>query len=157
MPTDSAVRGIPPSYVPDGYELRRQIEGAEAAGFGEDPNQVALVYTRGWNSIDFANALTVYAAQPGGPALAATEKRLGVPADLGIPSVRAVYHDGLWAIGSGEAQVNLEDGVTIHWERSAAHSITIHSSDGTYAVRGPKDAVPFDELARVAKSLHLAG
>lgn len=157
MPTDSSVRGISPSYVPDEFTFRRRLEGSETGGFGDDPTQVGLIYTRGWDHTDSAYPLIVYAAQPVETDLAATENRPGVPVDLGIPGVQAVYHDGLWAFGPGEAQVNLEGGVTIHWERSGAHSITIYSPDGTYAVRAPKDTVAFDELARVAKSLNIAG
>lgn len=156
MAVDAFLQALPPTYIPSGYALRRQLEGSDAAGFGEGANQVALVYTRGWEHVDFAKSLSVYVAPQGAPALAATENHPGLPVDLGISSVQAVYHDGLWAPGSGEMERNLGD-LIIHWDRSVAHSITIWGTDGTYAVRASKDGVTLDELIRVATSLRLAG
>jgi hypothetical protein len=151
------VEEIPPSSVPEGFAFRRRLEGADAGGFEKEQAQVTLVYTRGWEHADFAHSLTVHATPATGSALAATEKHPGVPIGLGILSVRAVYHDGLWAPGPGEAEVDVGDGLTIHWERSAAHSITVHAADGTYAVRGPKDTMGMAELLRIAESLNPEG
>lgn len=156
MPTGTSLRAIPPSYVPTGYKLRRKAEGSQAGGFGEEPTQVALIYTRGWEQGDFTSALAIYVTQSTKAVLFATEKHPGLPLDFGASSVRAVYHDGLWAPGPGEIEQHLGD-VTIHWVRSVAHSITIYSPNGTYAVRGPKETIGFDELLRIAKSLNLGG
>jgi hypothetical protein len=155
MPTDSALRGIPLSYIPSGYEFRRQIEGSNAGGFGEDADQAALVYTRGWSDTDWNQALVVYAAPAGDRALLATEKHPGQTVDLGFPQANAVYHDGLRTTGPGEMEQDLGD-VVIHWERSSYHSITIYADAGRYAVRASKETVDFDELTKVARSFNLS-
>jgi hypothetical protein len=116
---------------------------------------VALIYTRGWEVEDWNSPLTIHASPAGEGILAGTENRPGEPVDLGIPSATAVYHDGLWAPGSGEDERDLGD-VIIHWDRTNAHSITIRASNGTYAVRAPKADVAFDELVEVARSLDLS-
>lgn len=157
MPTDTYLRGIPPSYVPSGFEFRREIGGINAGGFGENPTQVGLLYARDWSSFGLENLLVAYAAEPGAGDLDATEHRSGQQVDVDIGSAEAVYHDGLWAPGPGEAEVDLGEGVVIHWERSITHSITIYAPKGSYAIRAPMDTVPFDELVRVAKSLNIGG
>jgi hypothetical protein len=84
-----------------------------------------------------------------------TENHPGEAVELGIPSSTAVYHDGLWSPGSGAMERDL-GGTRIHWDRSVAHSITVRTPDGTYAVRAPKEKVGVAELVELVKSLQLA-
>jgi hypothetical protein len=141
-----------PSYITPGYELRRQIEGPMAEGLGRDDDQQALFYTRGWADEDWVYPITVFVASYPNRTLIGTAGKLGNAVELGVQNVTAVYHDGMWVPGPGEEE-HETGAVVLHWERSDAHSLTISSSDKTYAVRGPKRrGVTFDELLRIAGS-----
>lgn len=141
-----------PSYVTPGYELRRQIEGPMAEGLGREADQRALFYTRGWADEDWVFPLAVFVSNHPNRTLVGTAGKPGDAITVGVPNVAAVYHDGLWVPGPGDDKEQFGD-VVLHWDRSEAHSITISSSDKTYAVRGPKRrGITIDELVRIARS-----
>jgi len=155
MPSVASPRRAGPSYIPNGYQFQRQREGVDAAGFGRDPHQVALLYTRGWQYEDWVYPLSIYIVPLGAAALAATEQHPSRRVDIGIPGAVAMYHDGLWASGLGEDELHLGS-VVLHWDRKAVHSITVHRGNHTYAVRGPKHrGVGFEELVKIAQSVRL--
>jgi hypothetical protein len=141
-----------PSYIPPGYELRRQINGEMAEGFGRDADQIALIYTRSWANEDWVFPLTVYVAGHPGRILVATEQHAGDVVKLSVPKVNAVYHDGMWAPGPGDDEQHVAAAV-FHWNRNEVHSITVVSQVKTYAVRGPRQrGVAFGELIKIAES-----
>lgn len=119
---------------------------------GRNADQVALIYTRGPGVADWNTPLTVYSGPADAPDLVATERHAGQSLDIGIAGRQAVYHDGLWQRGPGtDEQTNGAD--VVHWDNSSVHSITIRTAGSTYAVRGPKNSVGFDDLVRIAQSL----
>ncbi len=144
-----------PSGIPSGYSLRRRIEGPDVAAFGRIEDQAALYYTQGPSPEDWLFPIMVCAAAPLAGELVATENRGGQTVDLGSPDAVAVYHDGVWAPGLGEAQRAVFGGsMFVYWNRSAAHSITVSAPEATFAVRGPKDVVVTPGvLATIGRSL----
>jgi len=148
---------VKPESVPTGYAWRRQLEGASAHALGRHPDQIVLVYTLGWTQEDWSWPLVVAAAPAGAPPLLGTEHRRGRHVDLGIPGVRAVYHNGIWVLGPGPDEQSFGAGV-IHWDSSTVHSLTVRHSDVTWAVRGPKTrGADFDVLVRMARSTGALG
>jgi hypothetical protein len=142
---------IQPSYLPEGFKLRRRIHGVAAAGFLDDPSQATLVHTRGGQLQHWSSPLLVYVSQTPGQVLAGTEQRAGVAVDLGVAGVTATYHDGMWA-QDGAAVATLGDEQSMYWSTSGPHSITVRTTDQTLAVRGPRD-VGVAELVKIARSL----
>jgi hypothetical protein len=154
MPT-AQVSG--PSYLPSGYTLSQRVEGADAGGLGQSPNQVGLFYRRGTAQDDWHAPLAVFTGPPGASDLVATENHPGEAVDLGVPGITATYHDGMWTIGAGPDQTQAGS-VTLYWDTSTNHSITIRWSGGTAAIRGPKArGVGYDELTKMASSLFSSG
>jgi hypothetical protein len=141
-----------PAYVPAGYRFAFKVVGEDAAGFWGSRDQVLLTYVSG---SDPALPLAVFAAADADAELLGTEQRDGVLLDIGVADATAVYHDGIWQLGSGP-EARQAGQVIVHWSRDDVHSITI-AVDGTfYAVRGARSkGVSLDELARVARSLTL--
>lgn len=146
-----------PSHLPHGYRLSREIAGAQAVGFGDAEDQVALIYVRGDAFAAAISPLVVHVVEGDAPrALAATEGRDGIPVDLGNKDLEAVYHDGAWAPGAGPDERNAGD-VTFHWDTSNVHSVTVRSPAVTVGVRGARDqGIDAPELIRVARSLSVA-
>lgn len=141
----SAAR-IQPSKLPSGYDFRRRLDGHSASGFNGPTEQATLVHTVGWKREHWSNPLVVHVTTERGAELFATERRPGVPIDLGISGVKAVYHDGMWADGG--------PGVRPRWATEYAHSITVRTGDRVFGVRGPRD-LSIEDLVKVAKSLPL--
>jgi hypothetical protein len=153
MMTRSLLADARPRYVPTGYRYGFRVEGEAAAGFWGNADQVLLNYTF---HKEPSFPLTIFAAAAaGGDVLHGTEHRTGMPVDLGVPGVSAVYHDGLWATGPGRDQQVVGQFV-LHWDDREWHSITIRARDRVFAVRGARsNGVTVDELTSVARSLAL--
>lgn len=143
-----------PSYVPEGYELRADVEGEAIAAFGEQPEQTTLVFTRGTDLSELTHPLMVSSTTGRTRPLIGTEGRVGQPVDLGRDDVAAVYHDGAWAPApDGEGQDGLP---RLEWDTQDVHAITVHWDGGACAVQGARSrGVTFEELVRVARSLPL--
>jgi hypothetical protein len=137
-----------PARLPAGYRFRRRIDGEAASGFPEVTEQAVLVHTKGNRHLDWAFPITVHMTTKPDAVLVATEKRPGVPLDLGRPNVNAIYHDGWWG-------PPVEGGVEPQWLVGGVHSVTVRVPGRVYAIRGPR-AVSMDELIEVARSLPLA-
>jgi hypothetical protein len=86
--------------------------------------------------------------------LAGTEHRRGVPADVGVAGMRAVYHDGQWELDPavlqtrGLAEANF-------WSTANSDSVTIHDDHRTYGIRADV-SLASEELIKVARSLPFA-
>lgn len=145
---------VEPGYVPPGYRLTTRLEGRGANAFGgAGDDQLLLSYKRSDAEVAVF-PLVIYAARDSDGILFATEQRPGRPLSLGIKGVRAHYHDGMWAPGSGPDEQRIDDDITIHWSRGGVHSITGVAGRMAMAVRGPvTEATSFDELVAVARSL----
>lgn len=147
MESDLLLQG--PGYVPSGFALRRVLDPAQEPGFGRDPNQRIYVYTHGWNEEDWMSPLMIVVGAPGGSPLIGTENRPGTVADLGVASVAAEYHDGVWTAapdGSGR----------VVWNTAFAHSITARSPIMRVAVRGNKRQAPMSDLVAILTSYKFA-
>jgi hypothetical protein len=148
-----SVNEAQPSYLPSGYQLRRQIVGDDAAHglsnrAGDQVGAMMLVHTTGRTYREWLlAALVVHVGLGPDGSLTGTEKKPGRRVDLGLPGVQAVYHDGMWAMG--------DDGVRPVWRTDAAHSITVRTSARSYGIRGPR-SIGIGELVRVARSLPLS-
>jgi hypothetical protein len=140
-----------PSHVPSGFALRRQIDGTAAKAFRDDPEQVTLVYTRGFQRADWTAPMTVHITRLLDRELTATEGRPGTPVDLGKPGVSAVYHNGMWAMDADLAEAQGAEN-SLYWHTGSAHSITVRTEDHVLGIRAPRD-VSFSELVKVASSL----
>jgi hypothetical protein len=143
-----------PAHLPPGYRFRRKVQGRLFEGFRGDDEQVILVYGRGWTEAEAYRPLFVYVSPPSnGVQLFSTEEQDGQPLDLGVDGARATYHDGRWELGPGFDARNAGD-VTVHWDASEWHSVTVVHPRGVYAVRGSRrNGVGVRELVEVAKSL----
>jgi hypothetical protein len=143
-----------PAHLPPGYRFLRKLRGPLFEGFRGDDEQVILVYGRGWNDSGAYRPLLVYVSpSTNGDELFSTEEKAGRPIDLGIDGTRTVYHDGRWELGPG-FDARVAGDVTVHWDSSDWHSLTVVHSAGVYAVRGARqNSVGVRELVDVAKSL----
>jgi len=145
-----------PRYLPEGYQLAREITGSPALGFGATESQLALFYTRG-NAFEAVNSpLVVHVSNGPTSELGGTERREGVAVDLGRTDLVAVYHDGAWAPGPGNDQID-DHGIVFHWDTSTVHSITVRVGNVTVGVRGSRaQNIDTAQLVRVSRSLALA-
>ncbi len=141
-----------PGYLPDGYTLRYTLAGGREPAFGWVEEQVMLVFTRGWSRDDFGSPLVVCVGGPDAPELVGTSPAHGEELDLGIPSLQAVYHDGIQAARLDE----LRDFAGVVWRTGHVHSVTARSWLGTFAVRGPRH-LPRSELVATLLSLSPGG
>jgi hypothetical protein len=143
-----------PAHLPPGYRFRRKLRGRLFEGFRGDDEQVILVYGRGWSDAGAYRPLLVYVSPSTNVAeLFSTEEKAGQPLELGVDGTRTVYHDGRWELGPGFDARSAGD-VTVHWDSSDWHSLTVVHPGGLYAVRGARrNGVGLSDLVDVAKSL----
>lgn len=145
-----------PTYLPSGFALRRQITGEGVVGLGRDPHQVGLVYTVGWDREALMYPLLVFVRPDGGAELACTERRPGLPIDLGMPAVNALYHDGWWQLNPNR---DLEPDRIVAWDASTVHSISVTYNAIQFAVRAARHAtslaatVSLPELTKISRSM----
>ena len=153
-----------PSYVPRGYRFLRAFEDRIPEGFHDVDDdvlddQVMLVYGRGGGDLAGTRPLLVYLARRAEArpvVLFSTEKHRAGNLDLGLADARAIYHDGVWALGSGNDARQAGD-VVVHWDATDRHSLTVERADVIQAVRGARnDGVSVEELLKVARSLPAA-
>lgn len=137
-----------------GGELRlsQRFAGRAAAGFARRDEQSSAWYTKGGlnNPIDHVG---VFVADDPGLALSATENVAG--SSLLSTVGEAIYHDGMWELGPGEAQFQPDPRVVLHWERSKYHSVTCSAAIGTVAVRATKRALTAAELLQAVQEVVL--
>lgn len=161
---------IRPGYVPAGFRLLAAAEmpvplDGDAPPGGDRPGEEAAVsYTRG---DDLRRALRIQAGpRSAGISSRETGGHAGIPVDLGaagvdgvegVDGVQAIYQDGVWVMGPGPDQRRVGEGLTIHWDTSDLHSLTLVGPDSEVTVRGARSlGVTFDELVRVAASLDVS-
>jgi len=142
----------PPAWIPRGYELRHRFEGEAAGGFhGAGQDQVAFLHSPTGTQADPSYPLMVYVTPKQDLALDGTRGRVGTRISFEKIGKVATYHDGIWHV----------DGERVHltclaqarqWHTNEVHSLTIHSADGTVAIRARRD-VALDDLIRIARSL----
>jgi len=128
--------------VPDGYVLNTARSGDEAYPGGVNARSDVRVqlFTRGKRVADMlATQIEVTVWPEPGAVSPCTESKASMK--LEVPGFRAEYFDGWWSVGLGE----------VAWDPRYVHSVTLHSDDGTAAVRGPKE-VSIDNLVVIAKS-----
>jgi hypothetical protein len=148
--SDAPVRR--PTFIPNGFEIRRTMQGKDVIGIGIHPSQFALVYTKGWERDDWVYPLIFFVRPDSvGPALAATADHPGTPVDLERPDLAGIYHDGWWTL---ERPPTEADGPNLIWETSRIHSVTVSGPDFKFAIRGAKVWAPVSasELIQMAKS-----
>lgn len=135
-----------PKYVPEGYALAATKRDAEASGFATLSPQITYVYATNGSGKEAAGAIEVHHTVETGQELASA---VGDARTVRIGAFDAVYQNAMnVAVGvdsAGKAIVEQDHG----W-----HSITLTSTTGTYAVRGPS-SVPYEDLARVINSVPL--
>jgi hypothetical protein len=151
--------GLRPLYLPSGFAFARQVIGPAAYGFGRTADQALSVFVRGNSIADATNPVALYVASSDGavPALTGTEGRAGVNIGIAGTGMSGVYHDGMWAIGSGSDEHPVADGsATVYWNREAVHSITVQTDTWTVGVRAPRALVDIGELVQVVASVPLA-
>jgi len=151
MPSPPSLERLQPSYLPEGYQLRR--DAPEHRGRSSTSSQAALTYTRGWELDDWLHPLKISSPSSAEASHATTNRHAGDPINLGLPGITAIYHDGSWAPGPGEDARSVGETV-IHWERGSVHSITMRGSNGVATVQGSRArGVTRDELVKIARSL----
>lgn len=136
-----------PRYLPAGYKLRSRRNGVEVDPFetyGSGCQPVQAVYTAGATYAEWMRQMLIITMWPTPKAeLPATEGRPGLPVNLGVKGALAVYHDGWWAFGTSGG---------LEWRKGQAHSVTVHTGERTYAVRGP-DSMAAEVLATISRGL----
>ncbi len=149
------IEDVRPKYVPDGFTLRSANYGDAWEGFYGADEQIILEYVRG---SDFTWPLMVAAAKRRGETeFFGTGERTGAPIDINVSGAHAVYHDGIWAPGSGPDRRAAGE-VIIHWQRDICHSVTARKANRIYAVRGSTaTGVTVDELVKITRSLPFDG
>ncbi len=153
VPCFAPVPADAPASLPVGYRFRARVVGPNTGSFPRHPNQVTWIFNRGCAADDFPYPLMVSRVPEPNVTISAAENHLGEPVDLGRPGTAAVYHDGLWAPGPGPEQWTLGS-VTLHWEASAVHSLTVHWSGGTFGIRGARThGVTREDLIRIGLAL----
>lgn len=155
--TPISLQALKPTYLPPGYEFRQRRLDEAAEGFRDEPDQVAFIYTQGWEQSDWAYPLIIYLAPPGTTRpVSGTEDHLATNINLDIQATSALYHDGWWSPGPGDEQI-VDGDVMIHWDRSDTHSLTVSSDIAVYAIRGMRShGVTLEELVKVASSIRAA-
>jgi hypothetical protein len=137
-----------PRYLPDGYRLvEKSIDAAESGGFPGVTEQVTLVYTTSDGGREPHRSLQVYFTPVRGQELVATDQRRGQAVDIGGHPGR--YHDGFATLAGRKT----DGSALVRWT-NIAHSVTVPTARGTFAVRAPH-ALPYGELLAVARSLPL--
>jgi len=141
-----------PRVLPSGYIHRSTLLGADAHGFRGASEQTALVYTF---ADDWTHPLIIHVASTdGAQELFATENHDGSGVSLKGGSLKATYHDGLWAPGSGPEQRSIGEGLTIHWMRDSFHSLTVARNDLIVGVRGARTrAIRLNDLVVVTEAI----
>ena len=147
------VKPMKPGFVPPTHSYALEITGREALAFGDTEDQVAYFYVTGPSLTESIFPLVIYAAtNPAKRELGATEGREGIDVTIGDPPRPAVYHDGMWASGDGPNPTTIGD-VTVHWDTTVVHSLTIDSGEVVAAVRAPRTSIGLAALKQVASSL----
>jgi hypothetical protein len=145
----------PPSWVPGGYKLQHRFSGQASGGFhAAGEAQIAFLHALPVKQADTAYPLMVYIAEVPGQELDGTQGRAGTEVHLGLPGVKAIYHDGMWHVdGSALQSVGLD--AAKEWRSGGVHSLTIHAPGRTVGIRARRD-VGLEDLMAMARSLNLA-
>jgi hypothetical protein len=143
-----AFEWLEPGYVPKGFKRIGAVEGVDAGEFWGATDQIAVRYRR--RSSQHPPYLTVCWTADSGQVLTGTDQRAGVPVD--VKGNRGAYHDGAWAPGPGDEQVDTPVG-PLHWDRQLVHSLTMRTDDGVFAVSGLRDEVPVGELVKIMSTI----
>ncbi|HEU0127901.1 MAG TPA: hypothetical protein VFQ48_04760 [Pseudonocardiaceae bacterium] len=143
--TDASV-DLAPRYLPAGYH-ESGIDPAPFGGFTGLTDQVTLIYTTNEGAREPHRSLQVHFTPTRGQELVATNRRQARIIDLdGHPGH---YHDGITTLVGR----NADGSALVRWQ-NLAHSITVSTSRGTFAVRAPGE-LPYAELLAVTRSLPL--
>lgn len=139
-----------PRYLPPGYRLSHTTPGSAVRKLGDGAEQLTFTFLRTFAANEVPLRVTI--AEGSGRILRATEHRPCVSVAVGERHAVGRYHDGSWAPGGGDHQVDLADGYIIHWDRSRFHSVTVSTGTETAAVLAPKE-LSIDEIVKVAGSI----
>jgi hypothetical protein len=137
---------VAPQYLPAGYHDGGSGPTA-SGGFAGLADQVTLIYPSREGAREPHRSLQVHFTPHPGRHLLATDQVPAKVIDLG--GLSGYYHDGI-AVQVGR---KADGGALVEWQK-IAHSITVSTTRGTFAVRAP-GALPYAELLAVARSLPL--
>jgi hypothetical protein len=145
---------LQPSYVPEGFRLAGKVQGLHVGEFWGSREQMAVRYRQSRGAWGLGAEITVCWAPEKDLMLTGTTGRKGTPVDIG--GTRAIYHDGMWMPGAGPDEQHFAvDGVA-HWGKELVHSLTVHTSEGVFGLRAPRESVPrLAELVKIMSSVKL--
>ena len=135
--------------------MRHRFEGEAAGGFhGAGREQVAFLHSPTATQARPSYPLMVYVTPKHDLALEGTQGRAGTPISIEKMGKVATYHDGIWHV-DGERVHLRAFALARQWHTEEVHSVTIHSPEGTVAVRAQRD-VAVNDLIKIAAAVDLA-
>jgi hypothetical protein len=137
--------------LPAGYYRFMELAPRASKGFGAAYDRATVLFRWRYAGPDERNGLLLFVAAANDEPLIETDRREGVPIDLGLSGVHALYHDGVWSMHPHDDPTTVP---RFYWNTGNAHSLTVRGRATAYGIRGMRrQRVGLHELVEIARRL----